>query len=137
MKCSREMLPYLPYFCNTKTHVVFSFFISCYLIFPPNECRGLCQHRPGHSLGPRNWKGLLKCRIVSNYQSIFYFYSNHLLVVCNNYVDHETIFNFMTAARHPYNFLFQSRTQVRLKSDQKKITIVVLFSDRPSTCLRT
>ena len=26
-----------------KTHSVFSFFILCYFIFSPNECRGLCQ----------------------------------------------------------------------------------------------
>ena len=29
----------------------FLFFISCYFTFLPNECPGLCQHRPGHSLG--------------------------------------------------------------------------------------
>ena len=34
-----------------KTHVVFWFFISCNFIFLPNECPGLCQHRPGHSSG--------------------------------------------------------------------------------------
>ena len=28
----------------------FPFFISCYFICLPNECPGLCRHRPGHSL---------------------------------------------------------------------------------------
>ena len=28
-----------------KINVVFLFFISCYFIFPPNECPGLCRHR--------------------------------------------------------------------------------------------
>ena len=32
---------------------LFWFFISCYFIFPPNECPGLCSHRPGHSLGKK------------------------------------------------------------------------------------
>ena len=27
----------------------FLFFISCNFIFSPNECPGLCRHRPGHS----------------------------------------------------------------------------------------
>ena len=27
----------------------FSLFILCYFIFFPNECPGLCRHRPGHS----------------------------------------------------------------------------------------
>ena len=53
MKWPSERLQNLPYFWNTKTHVVFSFFISCYFIFPPNECPGLCWHRPGHSLGEK------------------------------------------------------------------------------------
>ena len=30
--------------------LLFPFFISCYFIFSPNECPGLCLHRPGHSL---------------------------------------------------------------------------------------
>ena len=33
--------------------LLFPFFISCYFIFSPNECPGLCQHRPGHSLGKK------------------------------------------------------------------------------------
>ena len=54
MKCSSGTLQNLSYFWNTKTHAVFIiFFISCYFIFSPNECPGLCQHRPGHSLGKK------------------------------------------------------------------------------------
>ena len=30
--------------------LLFPFFISCYFIFPPNKCPGLCRHRPEHSL---------------------------------------------------------------------------------------
>ena len=48
-KCSSEMLQNLPYFCNTKTHIVFCF-ILCYFTFPRNACPGLCQHRLGYSL---------------------------------------------------------------------------------------
>ena len=33
--------------------LLFPFFNSCYVIFLPNECPGLCQHRPGHSLGKK------------------------------------------------------------------------------------
>ena len=36
--------------CSNKTPCSFLSF-SCYFIFSPNECPGLCQHRPGHSLG--------------------------------------------------------------------------------------
>ena len=51
MKWPGEILQNLPYFMHKKTHVVFfSFFISCHFIFLPNECSGLCRHRPGHSL---------------------------------------------------------------------------------------
>ena len=32
--------------------LLFPFFISCYFVFPSNECPGLCQHsRTRHSLG--------------------------------------------------------------------------------------
>ena len=57
MKCSSKMLQNLPYFWNTKTHMVFYFiffFILCYFtFFPPNECPGLSQHRLGHSSGEK------------------------------------------------------------------------------------
>ena len=43
----------LPYFWNKKTHVVFFVFHFVLLYFFPNECLGLCQHRPGHSLGKK------------------------------------------------------------------------------------
>ena len=32
-----------------KPKLLFLFFILCYFIFFPNECPGLCRHRPGHS----------------------------------------------------------------------------------------
>ena len=50
MKCSSETLQNLPYFWNTKTHVVFFLFHFVLLYFFPNECPGLCQDRPGHPL---------------------------------------------------------------------------------------
>ena len=31
--------------------LLFLFFISCNFMFLPNECPGLCRHRPGHLLG--------------------------------------------------------------------------------------
>ena len=48
----------LPYFWNTKTHVVFFF------SFHAKKCPGLCRHRPEHSLGKKifawneKWKKL-------------------------------------------------------------------------------
>ena len=39
------------YYIHENPKLLFSFSISCYFIFFPNECSGLCQHRPGHSLG--------------------------------------------------------------------------------------
>ena len=33
--------------------MLFPFFILCYFIFLPNECPGLCRHRPGHLLGKK------------------------------------------------------------------------------------
>ena len=42
--------------CIRKPMYFFSFFISCYFIFSPNECPGLCRHRPGHSLGEKKNK---------------------------------------------------------------------------------
>ena len=39
IKCPRETVENLPYFCNLKIHIVF--FIWCYFIFFPNECPGL------------------------------------------------------------------------------------------------
>ena len=34
--------------------LLFPFFISCYFLFSPNKCPGVCRHRPGHSLGKKN-----------------------------------------------------------------------------------
>ena len=80
MKCSSEMLQNFPYFWNTKTHSFFSFFISCYFIFFPNECPGLCQHRPGHSLGEKiklhemkNEKNYMGFRIPKIWQILKHF----------------------------------------------------------------
>ena len=39
------------FYTNENPKLVFPFFISCYFIFSPNECPGLCRHRLGHSLG--------------------------------------------------------------------------------------
>ena len=50
MKMYSKTLQNLPYFWNTKTHVVFFVFHFVLLYFFPNECPGLCQHRPGHPL---------------------------------------------------------------------------------------
>ena len=48
MKSSSEMLQNLPYFIYTKTQsCFFRFLFRATLYFPPNECPGLCQHRPG------------------------------------------------------------------------------------------
>ena len=30
-------------------------FSFCQLLFFPNECPGLCRHRPGHSLGKKKY----------------------------------------------------------------------------------
>ena len=43
-KDSSETLQNLLYFMYKKTHIVFSFFISCNFIFLPYECPGLCRH---------------------------------------------------------------------------------------------
>ena len=51
MKWPSQTLQSLPYFWNTKSHVDFHFSFHATLFFFPNECPGLCQHRPGHSLG--------------------------------------------------------------------------------------
>ena len=68
----------------------------------------------------------LKCKSIFSHL-------NHLLVVCNNYVDHETIFLFYDSSTSSMYFFVRisylcrcdwSRTrknlQMRLQSDQKK-----------------
>ena len=47
---SKKMLQNLLCFYNKKTYVVFFVFHFEQLSFCPNECPGLCRHRPGHSL---------------------------------------------------------------------------------------
>ena len=64
MKCSNETLQNLPYFLNMKIRIEFSF--SDTLFFFPNECPGLCRHRPGHSLG-KNIR-LYKMKNEKNYK---------------------------------------------------------------------
>ena len=52
MKSSSEMLQKFAIFYiyeNPKLH-----FSILHTLFFPNECPGLCQHRPGHSLGEKN-----------------------------------------------------------------------------------
>ena len=39
------------YILFENPRLLFQFFVSCYFCFFPNECPGLCSHRPGHSLG--------------------------------------------------------------------------------------
>ena len=41
MKLSSKMNQNLPYYWNTKTHVVFFHFISCYFIFFPDIDQGI------------------------------------------------------------------------------------------------
>ena len=54
MKCSSKTLQILLYFMYKKTHVlVFFVFHFVQLYFFPYECPGLCQHRPGDSLGKK------------------------------------------------------------------------------------
>ena len=48
MKCSSEKSAI---FLEYENPQFFSFFISCYFSFSPNEYPGLCRHRPGHLLG--------------------------------------------------------------------------------------
>ena len=50
MKWPSEMLQFLPYFWNMKTHIVFFAFHFVQLYFFPYECPGLGRHRPWHSL---------------------------------------------------------------------------------------
>ena len=46
MKWPSKMLRNLTYIWNIwKPTEIFCFSISCYFIFPPNECPGLCRHR--------------------------------------------------------------------------------------------
>ena len=71
MKWPSETLQNLPYFWNMKTHVVFFIFILCYFIFFPNECPGLCRHRPGHPL--------LQIQSCSKWKILFgFFYSKNM-----------------------------------------------------------
>ena len=46
---TEEMLQNLIYLYKEKTKVVFFVFHFEQLSFLPNECPGLCPHRPGHS----------------------------------------------------------------------------------------
>ena len=62
---SRETLQNFLYLYEKKTEVVFSFFVSSNFHFSLYECPGLCQDRPGHSLGGK-WK-LLKMKNKRNY----------------------------------------------------------------------
>ena len=41
------------FYIHENPKLLFPFFISPYFIFFPNECPGLCRHRPGHSLGKK------------------------------------------------------------------------------------
>ena len=55
MKCSSETLQNLLYFMHTKTQSCFLHFsFRASLFFFPNECPGLCRHRPGTFIGEKN-----------------------------------------------------------------------------------
>ena len=41
------------YLVYQNPKLLFPFFIWCNFMFLPNECPGLCRHRPGHSLGKK------------------------------------------------------------------------------------
>ena len=49
----------------------FSFFISCNIIFFPNECPGPCRHRPGHEV---EHKPLIseECNTIIHIITVFY-----------------------------------------------------------------
>ena len=47
----RNALKFAIFYIYENPNLLFSFFNSSYFIYFPNECPGLCQHRPGHSLG--------------------------------------------------------------------------------------
>ena len=53
MQLSSKTLQNLPYFWNTKTHVLFFVFHFVLLYVFPNECPGVRRHRAGHSLGEK------------------------------------------------------------------------------------
>ena len=49
-KFQRNASKFAIFYIYENPKLLFPFFISCYFIFLPNECPGLCRHRPGHSL---------------------------------------------------------------------------------------
>ena len=52
-KFQRKASKFAIFYMCKNPKLLFPFFILCYFIFSPNECPGLCQHRPGHSLGKK------------------------------------------------------------------------------------
>ena len=70
MKWHHKMLLNLPYFICLKTQsCVFHFSFHATLFLSPNECPGLCQHRPWHSLGEK-----IKQYEMKNRKSNFFVY---------------------------------------------------------------
>ena len=61
MKWPCEMLQNLPYFGNTKTHIVFFVFQFALIYFFPNECPVLCWHERKNKVA-RNEKRKKLCR---------------------------------------------------------------------------
>ena len=53
MKSSSKRIWNLPYLNIWNSKIAFSVFHFVLLYFCPNECPGLCWHRPGHSLGKK------------------------------------------------------------------------------------
>ena len=50
-KFQRNASKFAIFYIYEYPKLLFLFFISCHFIFSPNECPGLCPHRPGHSFG--------------------------------------------------------------------------------------
>ena len=97
MKWPSEILQTLPYFYHKKTHIVFSFFISCNFIFLPNECPGLCRHRPGQSWGKN--VALLE---IANFKAFFWVFLSRTNGLFLNY-DPKKLFQ----NRNEVVFVFQ------------------------------
>ena len=88
MKCSSGTLQNLPYFWNTKSHVVFLVF-HFMLLFPPNECRpGLCRHNRGKNKLAR-YERLKKTPWVFVFQKYDKFWS----VLLEHLIKHKSLFS--------------------------------------------
>ena len=88
MKCSTKTLQNLPYFWNTKTHIVFSFFISCYFIFFPRAL--IREKNVAWNKKRKTLRGFLYSKNMANFEafcqnfssSINHFFSEEWYVNC-------------------------------------------------------